>query len=221
MPMQIHDITVPLREGMPVWPGDPSPRFWLKAAHDRGDAVDVTEMALVAHTGTHLDAPRHFIPGGGLVHELDLRVLLGPVHVVHFNGDGPIPVDFFEAENLPDPLPRLLLRCSGNAGALAWDTFFEDYVAITPEAAEWLVRRGCRLIGTDYLSIGGFREGNRETHLVLLGASVIIVEGLDLRDVEPGVYTLVCLPLALPADGSPCRALLLPAGALPDPLDAR
>ena len=218
MPMQIHDITVPLREGMPVWPGDPSPHFRLRAAHAKGDAVDVTEMALVAHTGTHLDAPRHFVPGAPLVHELDLRVLLGPVHVVHFEGEGPIPASFFAAENLPDPLPRLLLRCSRNAGALERDTFFEDYVAITPEAAQWLVGHGCRLIGTDYLSIGTFGEGNTETHLTLLGAGVIIVEGLDLRNVEPGAYTLICLPLALPADGSPCRALLLPAGALPDTL---
>lgn len=219
--MQIQDISFPLREGLPTWPGDPGPQFRLRASHENGNGVDVTEIAMVAHTGTHLDAPRHFVAGAKRVHELDLRVLMGPVHVVHFESDGPIPASFFADQDLPDPLPRLLLHCTRNEGALERDTFFEDYVAITPEAAEWLVGRGLRLIGTDYLSIGGFREGNRETHLVLLGAEVIIVEGLDLRGVAPGEHTLICLPLVLPADGSPCRAVLLPAHALPDPLDAR
>jgi arylformamidase len=217
--MKIRDITFPLREGLPVWPGEPGPRFRLSSSHDEGHGVEVTQIAMGAHTGTHLDAPRHFVPGAGLVSELDLRSLMGPAHVVHFEGDGPIPVSFFETQALPNPLPRLLLRCTNNEAALEADAFFEDYVGIAPEAAVWLVDRGCRLIGTDYLSIGPFRgDGNVVVHKTLLGAAVVIVEGLDLRGVAPGAYTLVCLPLAIPADGSPCRAVLLPHGALPEPL---
>lgn len=221
--MRIWDITTPLRPGVPTWPGHPRPEFSLAASHAAGDGVDLTHLSMGAHTATHLDAPRHFVAGGGLVTGLDLEALMGPAHVLSFDGDGPIPVSFFaSSRSLPDPLPRLLLRCARNEGKLETrDTFFEDYVAITPEAAEWLVARGCRLIGTDYLSIGSFRGGNRETHLVLLGAGVVIVEGLDLRAVAPGPYTLVCLPVALPADGAPCRAVLLPPGALPEFLETR
>ena len=221
--LSITDISTPLRENLPVWPGDASPTFRLSSSHENGDGVDVTQIALSAHTGTHLDAPRHFVAGAGLVNGLDLRALIGPAHVVYHPGPGVMDTDFSEAQRLPDPLPRLLLKCDVNAGRLheGQTAFFEDYAAITPAAAAWLVARGCRLIGTDYLSIGPyFGDGNRAVHLELLGANVIIVEGLDLRGVEPGVYTLICLPLALPADCSPCRALLLPAGALPDPLES-
>ena len=219
--MLIRDISVPLHEGFPVWPGHVPLTMTLAASHEMGHGVQITDLNIGAHTGTHLDAPRHFVPDAGLVTGLDLRVLMGPVRVVRYGGAEPIPVSFFaEQPDLPDPLPRLLLRCDQNAGALERDRFFEDYAALTPEAAEWLVARGNRLIGTDYLSIGPFHSGNRETHLSLLGADVVIVEGLDLREVEPGDYTLICLPLRLPCDGSPCRAVLLPAGALPDPLGA-
>jgi arylformamidase len=218
----ITDISTPLRESLPVWPGDASPKFRLSSSHENGDGVDVTQIALSAHTGTHLDAPRHFVAGGGLVSDLDLRALIGPAHVVHHAETGLMDAAFFEALALPDPLPRLLLKCHANAGKLhdGEDLFFEDYAAITPDAAAWLVRRGCRLVGTDYLSIGPYLgDGNRAVHVELLGAGVVIVEGLDLRGVEPGEHTLICLPLTLPADGSPCRAILLPQGALPEPLD--
>jgi arylformamidase len=218
--MEIRDISTPLREGFPVWPGHEPLAMRLLQSHEAGNVAQLTHLSIGAHTGTHLDAPRHFIPGGGLVTGLDLRALIGPARVVHYTGDGPIPAAFFEEQNLPNPILRLLLRCDKNAGRLVdQDEFFRDYAAITPEAAEWLVARGLRLIGTDYLSIGSFHGGNREVHVTLLGARVIIVEGLDLRAIAPGDYTLVCLPVNLPCDGAPCRAVLLPPGALPDPLE--
>jgi arylformamidase len=221
--MRITDISTPLRAGFPVWPGHAPLEMTRTHTHEAGQGVQLTRLSIGAHTGTHLDAPLHFIAGGGLVTGLDLAALIGPARVVRFSGDGPIPLSFFQSQNLPDPIPRLLLRCDRNAGALQGrDDFFEDYAGITPEAAEWLVGRGLKLIGTDYLSIGPFRDtptgGNREVHVTLLGAEVIIVEGLDLRAVEPGDYTLVCLPVALPCDGAPCRAVLLPPDALPEPL---
>lgn len=217
--MTLRDITTPLRDGFPVWPGHSPVRMTVTKSHEAGDGVQLTHLDFGAHTATHLDAPRHFIPGGGLVTGLDLRVLVGPCHLVRYRGDGPIDVDFFEAAGLPDPIPRLLLTCDRHAGKLDHPDFFEDYVGITEAAAHWLVARGLRLIGTDYLSIGPYHGGNPEVHRALLGPEVVIVEGLELRGVEPGRHTLVCLPILLPCDGAPCRAVLLPDGALPDPLD--
>lgn len=214
----IRDISTPLRDDLPVWPGDIPVRMTCDKTHEAGHGVQLSHLHLSAHTGTHLDAPRHFIPGGGLVTGLDLNILIGPARVVHYTGTGPIPTEFFDSLNLPNPSPRLLLRCDHHSGALLdrGSEFFEQYAGVTPQAAEWLVRQGVRLIGTDYLSIGPYESGNTEVHVTLLGAGMIIVEGLDLRAVEPGEYTLVCLPVALPCDGAPCRAVLLPAGALPE-----
>ena len=189
------------------------------SSHEAGDGVQITHLSLGVHTGTHLDAPRHFIAGGGLVTGLDLHALVGPAHVVAFDGDGPLDADFFAAQNLPDPVYRLLLQCRVNAGTLHDRAdFFPNYAALTPDAARFLVGRGLRVIGTDYLSIGPYYAGNTEVHHVLLGADVIIIEGLDLREVAPGPCGLVCLPLLLPADGAPCRAILLPDGVLPETL---
>jgi arylformamidase len=218
--MTIFDITTPLRTDLPVWPGHARPEIYTTRSHEEGHGVQVTHLSIGAHTGTHLDAPRHFVAGAGLVTDLDLNVLMGECVVLHYTGTGAIPASFFQAANLPTPCPRILLKCNHNAGKL--DTteteFFEDYAGITPEAATWLVENGLQLIGTDYLSIGPYRalvgDPNREVHLTLLGAKVIIVEGLDLRAITPGAYTLVCLPILLAADGAPCRAVLLPAGTL-------
>lgn len=221
--MIIKDISTPLRpEGFPVWPGHDPLAMRLTQSHEDGHGVQLTQLSIGCHTGTHLDAPRHFVAGGGLVTELDMKVLLGPARVVHYKGDGPIPLSFFEEQELPELVTRLLLRCDTHAGKLLdRSTFFEDYAGITPEAAQWLVARGVKLIGTDYLSIGPYRgNANREVHLTLLGAAVVIVEGLDLRDVEPGDYSLICLPLNVPCDGAPCRAVLLPAGMVPESLSA-
>lgn len=216
-----RDISTPLRTGLPVWPGDIPVEMTCSQTHEAGDGVQVTHLRLSAHTGTHLDAPLHFVPGGGLVTGLDLHVLVGPARVVQFAGTGPLDVDFFRAQNLPDPSPRLLLRCDHHSDALhaRGDRFFHEYAGVTPEAAEWLVEHGVRLVGTDYLSIGPFGDDNIAVHKTLLGAGMIIVEGLDLRQVEPGIYTLICLPMALPCDGAPCRAVLLPEGSLPETLN--
>lgn len=217
--MTIRDISVPLRDGFPVWPGHAPVEMTITRSHEAGDGVQLTHLSLGAHTSTHLDAPRHFIAGGGLVTGLDLNVLLGPCTVVAVAGDGPLDVDFFAALDLPHPIRRLLLACERHAGKLEEPNFYEDYVGITEAAAHWLVARGLKLIGTDYLSIGPYHGGNPETHRALLGPEVIIVEGLDLRGVAPGQHCLVCLPLAIPCDGAPCRAILLPAGALPETLN--
>lgn len=212
--MQIRDISYPLRDGFPVWPGHVPLKMKVLKSHEAGDGVQLTDLEIGCHTGTHLDAPRHFIPGGGLVPGLDLNTLIGECHVVHYDGDGPITASWFEAQNLPNPVTRLLLHCTQHDGKLEEAEFFKDYVGISEDAAHYLVNRGLKLIGTDYLSIGPFYGGNPETHRALLGPAVIIVEGLDLRGVDAGAYTLVCLPINVPCDGAPCRAVLLPRGVL-------
>ena len=218
--MTYRDITTPLRTGFPVWPGHAPVGLRIEKSHEQGDGVQITHLDFGAHTATHLDAPRHFIAGGGLVTDLDLRVLVGPCTVLHYPGDGPIGVDFLKAAQLPNPVRRLLLSCAKNASKLDEPEFFPDYAAIDEAAAHWLVARGLKLIGTDYLSIGPFLGGNPEVHRALLGPEVVIVEGLDLRGVAPGAHTLMCLPILIPADGAPCRAVLMPEGALPETLDA-
>jgi arylformamidase len=212
--LDIRDISYPLRDGFPVWPGHEPVQLKIVKSHEAGDEVQVTDMAIGCHTGTHLDAPRHFVAGGGLVDKLDLNTLIGECTVVCYDGDGPLDRAWFEAQALPNPVTRLLLHCTVHDGKLDESRFFSNYVGITEDAAQYLVERGLKLIGTDYLSIGPFYGGNPETHRALLGPAVIIVEGLDLRGVVAGTYTLVCLPLSLPTDGAPCRAVLLPAGAL-------
>lgn len=219
--MQIRDISYPLRAGFPVWPGHLPLTMELTESHENGDGVQLTRFGMGAHTGTHLDAPRHFLAGGSLVDSIALNVLIGPVLVVRYGGEsGPIPRSFFENLHLPNPLHRLLIHCDLHDGKLAdRKSFFHDYAGITADAAEFLVGRGLKLIGTDYLSIGPFAgTTNTDVHHILLGANVVIVEGLDLRSVETGNYTLICLPINAPTDGSPCRAVLLPPGALPEPL---
>jgi arylformamidase len=216
--MTPRDITTPLRTGFPVWPGHAPVGLRIEKSHEAGDGVQITHLDFGAHTATHLDAPRHFVPGGGLVTDLDLRDLIGPCIVLHHSGEGPIGKDFFQEKLAGRPRARrVLLSCEANAGKLEEPGFFEDYTAITDDAAQWLVAQGLRLIGTDYLSIGPFHHGNPEVHRTLLGNRVVIVEGLDLRAVAEGNHTLVCLPILLPSDGAPCRAVLLPEGALPEP----
>ncbi len=212
--LEIRDISYPLRNGFPVWPGHEAVKLTVVKSHEAGDGVQVSDMAIGCHTGTHLDAPRHFIAGGGLVDKLDLNVLIGECTVLFFDGEGALDRAWFEAQALPNPCTRVLLHCTLHDGKLEESRFFSNYVGITEDAAQYLVARGLKLIGTDYLSIGPFYGGNPETHRALLGPAVIIVEGLDLRGVAAGTYTLVCLPISLPTDGAPCRAVLLPAGAL-------
>ena len=204
----IFDVTLAFGSGIPPWPGEPAPVMTRLSDMAKGDACTVTRLDFVVHYGTHLDAPIHFIPGGGDVASLDLEVLMGPCHVVrvpdHMDAIGP------EAFAIPSGCTRLLVRTRNSA---LWDNpahaFVRDFVAFTPEGARWLVECGVRLVGIDYLSVQGFHDSEPTTHRVLLGAGVIAVEGLDLRGIEPGGYGLVCLPLKLiGADGSPCRVIL-------------
>ena len=207
------DISVPLRVGMPVWPGDTALRIWRSRKLAR-DGVNVTELALGAHTGTHVDAPLHFVDGGAGVEALELDVLMGPSRLVTVDEEPEITGEGLQRAQIPTDCRRLLLRTMNRHH---WGPesphFREDFVALSVGAACWVRDSGIRLVGIDYLSIQPYHHQASEVHEILLEAGIIIVEGLDLAGLEDGDYDLACLPLLVPgADGVPARAVVRPFG---------
>lgn len=210
--MTFHDISMTLSAKTPVWPGDPRPRVFPIQSMASGDPFNVTHLDVSAHTGTHVDAPSHCVPTGHTVDEIPLDALLGPCFVADLTALGAgscIGADDLEAAGIPADTRRLLLKTDnsrrlGSAGS----AFFPDYVALENGACEWIVSRGIALVGIDYLSITPERQ-SLSGHLILLRASTVILEGLDLSGIEPGAGELLCLPLKVSgADGSPARAIL-------------
>lgn len=205
--MQIYDVTRTLHPDMPTWPGEPGPTLTPLKQMSQGHPADVSHLALGVHTGTHVDAPSHFIPGAAAVETLPLTALIGPARVVSIEHERAIGVGELERAGL-EGVERVLFRTrnSEEAGGTA---FNEGFVHLEPEAARWLVSRGARLVGVDYLSVESFGAAEPLTHRTLLGAGVVIVEGLDLSGVPPGDYQLTCLPLKLQgSDGAPARVVL-------------
>lgn len=198
--MELIDVTVPLRPGMVVFPGDPEVSLGRVSSIAGGAVANVSRLEAGVHTGTHVDAPLHFRDGAPAVESLPLEVLVGPAEVVDATGlEREVGEDF----PFPSGVERLLLK-TRNSELWAREAFAEDAVALSPGAARCLVELGVRLVGIDYLSVGG-----EEVHRTLLDAGVVVLEGLDLRGVEPGAYRLLCLPLKLVgADGAPARAIL-------------
>jgi arylformamidase len=208
--MTIYDISLAITPSLPVWPGDP-PVLLSQPSHlDRGDVCTITRLDISAHSGTHLDAPAHFIPQGATVETLSLDVLIGPCWVAAITAPGHITAEMLAALAIPPDVTRLLLKTrNSHLWAQGIDRFAEDFVAIAADGARWLVDRGVKLVGVDYLSVGSFDDGV-PTHQILLGAGIIAVEGLDLSAVAAGAYQLICLPLKIAgADGAPARAVLI------------
>ena len=209
--MDILDISVGLHKNIPVWPGE-SHFFWESTASiDAGDGVNVSRISCGVHTGTHVDAPRHVLTQGPTVERLALEALVGPTYVVEIMDREEITARDLEALCLGEGVERLLVRTRNSR---LWEegvaTFQKDFVALTAEAAEWVVDAGIKLIGVDYLSVQRFRDPEPTTHRILLEAGTVIVEGLDLSNVAAGRYELVCLPLKLVgAEGAPARAILI------------
>jgi len=211
--MPIYDITVPVAPGeTPTYPGDPGIEFEAWASIARGDPANVTMLHLGAHTGTHVDAPAHFIEGAPGLASLPLDALVGEARVVEIPpAAGAVEESHVGAAALGGAA-RVLFKTRNSA---FWENprgrFRTDYAYIAPGAARALVAAGVRLVGFDYLSVEKFGSDDYPTHLALLSAGVVIVEGLDLRAVDAGLYELLCLPLKLAAgsgDGAPARAVL-------------
>ena len=211
--MAIYDISVQISPGeTPTYPGDPGIEIEAWAAISRGDAANVTMLHFGAHTATHIDAPAHFIEGATGVTDLALATLIGEARVVEMRDD----VYAIDSSDVAacelGRATRVLFKTRNSA---FWENpqgrFREDFTYLTPDAARALVRRGVRLVGIDYLSVEKFKSENFETHKTLLSNGVVIVEGLDLRGVPPGMYELMCLPLKIAGgsgDGAPARAVL-------------
>ncbi len=208
--MRIYDISIPISPDMAVYPGDPKVSVEPMLQIANGDNANVSRIAMGDHTGTHVDPPVHFIPGGETVDHLDLSTLFGTARVVDMTSViGAITPQDLEQAKLPLPIPRLLFK-TRNSSAWGREGFDRDYVGISWDAAQWLVDHKVRLVGIDYLSVELYQATQPNTHRTLLGAGVIIVEGLNLKQVPPGDYTLVCLPLKIKnGDGGPARAILL------------
>lgn len=205
------DISMPLQADMPAWPGTPGLRTSSYMAIAAGQQANATQIVMDAHSGTHIDAPRHFIDDGATVDKVGLDVLVGPAWVADATGAPYIDRQLLESLDIPSDTARLLLQTDNSFHAeLRRSPFRKDYVALTADAAEWVVERGLMLVGIDFLSIQRF-DDPPDAHLVLLRAGVVILEGLDLHAVAcPARWRLVCLPLSIPGiEAAPARAVLL------------
>ncbi len=210
--MEIIDITQTVGPKIVKWPDETKPPSQEYVTHtDKGDPATVSQWTLSAHTGTHMDARMHFIAGGWEMEKLDLSRSVGPCRVVDLTHvEGHISRADLEAAEVAGQARLLLKTRNSELGLMQREEFQENYVAISEEAAEYLVEIGAETVGVDYLSVEPFEDGEFHTHHTLLGAELVILEGLVLADVEPGEYLLVCLPLKLAgSDGSPARAILI------------
>jgi arylformamidase len=212
--MRIYDVSLPVSSGLPVWPGDPPIQIERITRIEDGAPANVTAMNAGVHIGTHVDAPYHFLGGSApTVEQLSLKMLTGRAYVLHL----PDEVDLITAAVLkqiefPPRLRRVLFRTrNSKEWARLPAPFNPEFVALSADGAQYLIERGVRLVGVDYLSVAPYSDPV-PTHQVLLRAGVVIVEGLDLSQVPQGRYTLYCLPLKLAgSDGAPARAILVGA----------
>jgi arylformamidase len=177
----------------------------------KGEVCNVSVMHQGAHTGTHMDAPFHFIENGKTIEQLDLDVLIGPASVSELYGRAVITAPDLKSLDLPSGTSRLILKTDNTTNRLIFDPkFHKDYVAVAPDAAQWIVDNGIKLIGIDYLSIGPYGSDNIETHRILLSNEVVVIETLNLSHVQAGNYTLIAAPPKLSGlEGAPVRALLI------------
>lgn len=210
--MKIYDITVTLEAGIPVWPGNPPFELVRVNKLEEGGSSNVSRLSLGVHTGTHVDAPIHFLQGGTGVDQLPLELLTGQA-TVHWLD---LPQGNITAAALEGATPKIergaertLLKSRNSELWRSPHPFREDFAGITPDGAQWIVDQQIKLIGVDYLSVGAWKMG-KPTHEILLKAGVLIVEGLNLREVKAGEYEFYCLPLKLKdCDGAPARTILI------------
>lgn len=211
-PTRIYDVTVPVTPALPVWPGDPAVTISAVTRIADGGACNLSYLSCSNHTGTHVDAPWHFLETGARLDEIPLERWVGPCYVADLRAAGSTidPPDL-AAAGIPGQTLRLLLRTRNSDGWMSWSSIFEeDYVALSAAAAAWIVESGIRLVGIDGASVDPFHDEAHPAHHTLLGNDVLIIENLDLARVAPGPYELVCLPLKLDGlDGAPARVMLM------------
>lgn len=209
--MRIIDISLPLSDTLPLWPGDPAFELCSVASIENGDACSLSLLRMGTHFGTHLDAPAHYIAGGATTAAISLETCIGPADLLYFPNETRITASLLEAAEASIRSDRLLLKTDNS---LLWSSnqkqFQENFCALSVDAAEWIVAHSIRLVGIDYLSIEPFASIHGTVHTILLKNNVVILEGLNLSNAAPGNFQLLCLPLSLQdAEGAPCRAVLI------------
>ena len=207
---KIIDISLSLKEGIPIWPNSVGIRLAKTLSFEKGDSVNVSRLDIDVHTGTHIENSLHFIKHGDSIDEISLEKLVGPVTVVDLPKVKAITADVLERLALSKGITRLLFKTRNSD---FWhhgeNKFQKDYVGLTSDGARWLAQYGVELVGNDYLSVAKYEEST-QVHRILLKNKIIILEGLNLYGVAPGSYQLVCLPLKLnSAEAAPARAILL------------
>lgn len=209
--MKIHDISLTITPQLPVWPGDPAVELERITKMEDGEHNNISRIACGVHVGTHVDAPYHFIADGKTIERLALDALVGPAQVVGVPGNAQlIGAKALKEAGIAPGMQRVLLKTGNNR---YWQQpglpFQKDFAALSPDGAAYLVEHGVRLVGIDYFSIAPFGD-SVPTHRILLGAEVVVLEGINLSQVAPGSYQLYCLPLKLGgSDGAPARAILM------------
>jgi arylformamidase len=205
--MTLYDVTLPLREGMVAFPGDPPFRREPVLERSRGDPCEVARLTLGSHLGTHVDPPSHYLEGGATVDRIPLEALMGPGVVLDLRGMARVDRPALERSPLGDEC-RVLLK-TDNGSLLVGDAFTEDYVHLTEDGAQYLVERGVVLVGIDAPSIEAYQSPGARVHKTLMSAGVVILEGIDLRAVPAGACHVICLPLRVEGgDGAPARVII-------------
>jgi arylformamidase len=208
--MTIYDISLTYTEDLPTWPGDPTIQLKQIRSIKNGDTANVTQLSMCVHAGTHIDAPVHFLGNGKTVEGIPLELMVGSAAVVEIPCREIITAADIQAAQIPTDVKRVLIKTSNSEyWASGNRKFQEDFIAPDEGAAKALVEMGMEVIGVDYLSVAPYNDPE-PTHKILLEAGVLVIEGLDLSGVNPGEYTLLCLPLKIGgSDGAPARVLLM------------
>jgi arylformamidase len=205
--MRLIDVSVPLDAELPTYPHNTPFSLEPIKRIARGDSSNVSTLHMSAHTGTHVDAPRHFFDAGAGTESLALELLMGRARVIEIDSRVGIAAEDLATIDLSDDI-RVLIK-THNSRLWGSPEFHQDYVGVTDSGARHLVEHGIKVVGVDYLSVEKFHTPGAPAHHVLLGAGTIVIEGLNLRDVDPGVYEMFCLPLRIVgSDGAPARVVL-------------
>ncbi len=208
--MKIHDVTLPLTPGIVVYPKNPNFKFDAVSRKKDGASSNGSLVTMGTHTGTHVDAPFHIDDAGGGVETLPLDALAGKARVIHVAVSGrPVSADDLKTKDLTG-VERLLIRTSNSDRWATATAFDEAFVGLGGDAAQLIADRKMKLVGVDYLSVDKFRSGTHPAHHALIGAKVVILEGVNLATVPEGDYDLFVGPLLIPgSDGSPARVFLI------------
>ena len=205
------DLSIPIHDEMLIYPGDPAYKWQQVLFKSNGDVCNLSKMELGCHTGTHLESPRHMISDGAVVEDFDINQLCGVAYVAQIDGEGDITAESLDKANIPAGVERLLLRTDNSNRDRLNPPFQADFCAFDLSAAEWLVSKGIRVIGLDFLTIEHSPDLSFPVHKCLLGSGMAVIEGVATKHAPLGMVELVCAPMRLlAAEGAPCRVLVRP-----------